>query len=678
MRYLLTGGGTGGHVYPALAVAEALKESDPEAEFLYVGARGGAEDRLVEREGYRLVLLRARGFPRRLASVRMLVFLVLLTAGVLRAMWILLTYRPKAVFGTGGYASAPVMLGCWILRRLRLVKTLLYAHESNARPGRLNLLVGRLADMMFTSHPGSHNYLPEGRTRLVGYPVRRGALGPDKDSGRRELGLGKDAEVLFVLGGSQGARVINDAAVEALPALLARPRLHVLHAVGPDRPGTYEPMRDVHQTLRSADLSEEQLVRYRPVDYAWHVGSFYAASDLVVCRGGAGTLAETAAAGRPVIVIPKSGLPGDHQVRNALEVEAAGAGIVLYERHRAGARQEVDGGELAAAVIALLEDRERLRAMGETARSGYRPNAAQVMADVLADGKALPETGERRAPTWVEKVAGLSPSGLADAAKRRLAGGHRPDETFSPRELSYLRYKAFEYLASSRWQTRNGGVKLAGSLGITETVALLSDFVTARSRRSWWARLAFGSYREVGFIRRNSAAALSEIAVWSPDVRNALLSGLRDGYFEVRSASARALGSLLRERVPDDEAEALLRELLSDRCFEVIREGALALGRIGGEPASVAHVTALLEHSNWKVRDGALRALGWMIEREVVEAGRVDEELQLLLVTSTDFRAIFPLKQSLHRLQHIIAERSCDDGPERALRHSPAQAEGEK
>ncbi len=676
MKYLLTGGGTGGHVYPALAVAEALKKRDPDAQFLYVGARGGAEARLVEREGYRLTLLGARGFPQRLISWRVLGFLICLTIAVLRSVGILLAYRPKAVFGTGGYASAPVMLACWLLRRLRLIKTCLYAHESNARPGRLNLLAARLTDIMFTSHPGSQHYLPEGKTRLVGYPVRTGALGPDRGSARAELEIPEDAEVLFVMGGSQGARTVNDAAVEALPSLLVRPRLHILHALGPDRPGVYEPMKDLRRALERTALSEQELSRYRPVEYAWNVGSFYAASDLVVCRGGAGTLAETAAAGRPVVVIPKSGLPGDHQVRNALEVETGGAGVVLYETHRAGAREEVDGKELAAVTLALLDEPDALRGMGQRARAGYRPEAAQVMADAMADGSVLPDTGDRRAPTWVEQVTGLNPLGLAGAVRQRLAGGGTSEDVFSPRELSYLRYKALEYLTSTRWQIRNAGVKMAGSLRLAETVGMLCRFLTATADKPWWKRVMHGPYEEVGFIRRNSATALSQTQVWRTDVRDALLSGLRDSYFEVRSASARALSGLVGQDEPDSEAEAFLRDLLADRCFEVAREAALALGRIGHDPATVAHMTALLEHPNWKVRDGALRALGRMIERGMVKPDEVDRQLQRLLVTSTDFRAIFPLKQSLHRLQHIIGERSRDGGAADALRHGSAQAEG--
>jgi UDP-N-acetylglucosamine--N-acetylmuramyl-(pentapeptide) pyrophosphoryl-undecaprenol N-acetylglucosamine transferase len=678
VRYLLTGGGTGGHVYPALAVAEALRQRDPEAEFLYVGARGGAEARLVKREGYRLTLLRVRGFPQRVTSWRTGLFLVSLAVAFLRAMGILLHYRPRAVFGTGGYAAAPVMLACWLLRRLRLIGASLYAHESNARPGRLNLLVARLADIMFTSHPGSQNYLPEGKVRLVGYPVRAGALGPDRGKARAELELPGDAEVLFVLGGSQGARTINDATVEALPRFLERGRLYVLHAVGPDRPGVYEPMEDVRKALDRSGFSKEQLARYRPVEYAWKVGSFYAASDLVVCRGGAGTLAETAAAGRPTVVVPKSRLPGDHQVRNALEVEASGAGVVLYETHQPGAREEVEGGELAAVVAALLDSPERLHTMGERARAGYRPEAARVMADAMADGPVLPDTGDRRAPTWVEQVAALSPPALADAVRQRIAAGRAPMEVFSSRELSYLRHKTLEYLCSTRWQVRNAGVKLAGSLQVSDTADTLTRFLTAGVEKRWWKRLAQGPYQEVGFVRRNSATALSQIGVWCAEVRNALLSGLRDPYFEVRSACARALGRLVLPAEPDSEVEIALRRLLADRCFEVAREAALALGHVGRDPASVAQVTVLLEHPNWKVRDGALRALGRMVERGVVGPELVDRQLKRLLVTSTDFRAIFPLKQSLHRLQHIITDSlNRTDGLNRTPRPGSGQGDAE-
>ncbi len=661
MKYVLTGGGTGGHVYPALAVAEAVKAQDPEAEFVYVGARGGAEARLAAKEGYRPTLVRARGLPSPPLSLGLLSFLLSLAVGTARAVWVLLTTRPTAVFGTGGYAAAPVMLACWALRRLHLMRARLYAHESNARPGRLNLLVGKLADMMFISHAGTERFLPTGRSRLVGYPVRAAVSRGSREEARAALRLPADAEVVFVLGGSQGARSINKATVEALPALLERPRLHLLHAVGPERPGMYVPMRDVEEALAAIELSAEARARYLPIDYVWDIGTAYCASDVVVCRAGAGTLAETSAAGRPTVVVPKAGLPGDHQVRNAIELEEHGGGVVVYERHWPGRSAEVDGRELAAAVVALLGDPHHLRLMAESAKAAYRPGAAAAMATAMITGTLPSPAQVDRAVSWLDRVSGLGPLSLPDEVRKRLTRGAEPRDVFSPREFSYLRYKVLEFLASSRWEVRNAGVKMAGLLHLSETVEILCDFLTATVRRPWWGKKLFGPYREVGFVRRNSASSLDQLGVWGPHVRAALLTGLGDSYFEVRSGSARAIGSVLPVVGEDMGVERSLRHLLSDHCFEVVREACLALGKVGTEAESFEGVAGLLDHANWKVREGALRALAWMVERHAAHPQDARRQLDRLVVTSTDFRVLFPLKQSLHRLERVIAEHSSTD-----------------
>jgi UDP-N-acetylglucosamine--N-acetylmuramyl-(pentapeptide) pyrophosphoryl-undecaprenol N-acetylglucosamine transferase len=661
VKYILTGGGTGGHVYPALAVAEAVKAQDPEAEFLYVGAKGGAEARLVAKGGYRLTLVHARGLPSRLLSLGLLGFLLSLAAGTATAAWIVLTNRPRAVFGTGGYAAAPVMLACWVVRRLHLTHARLYAHESNARPGRLNLLVGKLADMMFISHAGTERFLSTGRSRLVGYPVRAAVSRGAREAARAVLGLPVDAEVVFVLGGSQGAKSINKATVEALPALLERPRLHVLHAVGPEHPGVYVPMKDVEEALAAIEVSEEARSRYKAIDYVWDMGTAYSGSDVVVCRAGAGTLAETSAAGRPTVVVPKAGLPGDHQVRNAIELEEHGGGVVVYEKHWPGRPAEVDGGELASAVLALLGEPHRMDLMAERTKAAYRPGAAAAMATAMVTGRLPSAAQVDRAVSWLDSVAGLGPLSLPDEVRNQLSRGAEPRDVFRPREFSYLGYKVLELLASSRWEVRNAGVKMAGLLRLSETVELLCDFLTATVRRSWWGKKLFGPYREVGFVRRNSASSLDQIGVWDPHVRGALLAGLGDSYFEVQSSSARAIGSVLPVGEGDTEVERSLRHLLSGHCFDVVREACLALGKVGTEAASVERVAVLFDHPNWKVREAALRALGWMVERHAAHPQDARRWLERLVVTSTDFRVIFPLKQSLRRLERVIAEHSPAD-----------------
>jgi UDP-N-acetylglucosamine--N-acetylmuramyl-(pentapeptide) pyrophosphoryl-undecaprenol N-acetylglucosamine transferase len=367
LTIVFAGGGTGGHLFPALAVAEELRRRHPEAEILFVGGRRGIETSVVPTAGFPLWTLslsgiEGRSFPSKLAAA--------CSAGlaVLRCAWWMARARPRLVIGSGGYASGPAVLAASWLR----IPTLIL--EQNHFPGATNRFLAKRVDAVCLPSEEARRRLG-GIGIVTGNPVRGefGRIGPPP---------GGPALSLLVFGGSRGARSINRAMVAALPALRALdPPPSIVHQTGAeDLPWVREGYRGYPEG------------RFEILPFIEDMPARLAAADLVVCRAGATTLAELAAAGRPAILVPYPHAAADHQTRNAEAVERAGAAVVLPDR-------DLDGERLASLVADLAGDPQRRQRMAEAARSLGRPDAASAVAD-LADSLLArgARTGGRRVP----------------------------------------------------------------------------------------------------------------------------------------------------------------------------------------------------------------------------------------------------------------------------------------
>ena len=347
-RVVVAGGGTGGHLYPGIAVAHALLKRDPGTIVTFVGTARGIEGRVVPEEGFELDVIRSAGLKGKSAGA-VARGVGLLPLSGLDAWQVLSRRRPDLVIGVGGYSSGPVVA----LAAMRGVPTLLL--EQNAKPGLTNRWLARLVDAAGVSYEASLRFF-HGHGFVSGNPVREAflAIGPRPATwGERRV---------LVFGGSQGAHAINQAMVAAAA--------HVR-----DIPGT---CFIVHQT-GPRDL-EAVTAGYAAAGLAADVRAFIsdmpaqmAAADVLVCRAGATTLAELTAAGRAAILVPFPHATDDHQRANARTIEAAGAAVVLEEKDLTGER-------LAAELRALLTDDERRQALATRARGLARPDAADVIA----------------------------------------------------------------------------------------------------------------------------------------------------------------------------------------------------------------------------------------------------------------------------------------------------------
>jgi len=357
MRCSVSGGGTGGHVYPALAVARALRDAQPDLELSYIGGVRGLERRLVAGEGlpfYQLVVrsLRSVGADRHLVGDPLR-----LAASVPQAWWLLGRLRPAAIFTTGGYLALPLVTAA----RARGIPTLLW--EGNVIPGRANAAVARLATRIAVSFPPTLARFP-GRSFVSGTPIRSFA-GVDRDRARASFGVTPDDRLLLVFGGSQAVARITAALDGAIERLIADWR--VLHLTGEGGLAAGEALRQ--------RLPEPIRDRYQPIPFLTdRMADALVAADLVIGRAGSSTCAEIAAVGVASILVPYPHA-GAHQAANAAWLADQGAARVVND-------EALDGDRLVAEASALRDDASRV-AMGAAARRLGRPDAARVLADEL-------------------------------------------------------------------------------------------------------------------------------------------------------------------------------------------------------------------------------------------------------------------------------------------------------
>ena len=351
MRVVIAGGGTGGHLYPGIAVARELLRRQPDARITFAGTARGIESRVVPREGFELDTLRSTGLKGTSAAARIRGLLLIPLSGV--DAWLILSRRrPDLVIGVGGYSSGPVVL----MAALRRIPTLLL--EQNAVPGLTNRLLARAVSAAAVTFESTAAYFGR-RAFVAGNPVRAEFLSQDSTPEPRASGPRR----ILIFGGSQGAHAINVAMVEAAPQLAAQPGgLAITHQTG-ER--DLEMVRDAY---RHAGLE----ARVEP--FLFTMDREIRAADLVVCRAGATTIAELTAAGRPAVFIPLPTAADDHQRKNADVLVRAGAAELLEQ-------QALTGAVLASRLTALLQDPTRLAAMSAAARQLARPDAARVIVD---------------------------------------------------------------------------------------------------------------------------------------------------------------------------------------------------------------------------------------------------------------------------------------------------------
>ena len=355
LRLLLTGGGTGGHLFPAVATAEQVQAVLPESSVLFVGTRRRLDRDSLARSGFSVKTIHSYGFKGKnlweLAKA-----MLVLPLSLLESCYQILKFNPHVVMGVGGYVTGPVVTAAWLLRRPTLI------HEQNSVPGLANRKLGRLVDRICLSLPQSEKYFAAGKTVLTGNPVRRAII----EAGRNKRS-GEGRKTLLILGGSQGAQAINEMVVEGLRGgIEAFSALQVIHQTG----------RDDEQTVR--DAYEAMGIDHQVSAFFTDMAELYRQADLIVSRAGATTLAEIGVVGAPAVLIPYPYAADNHQEKNGAWYVDSGAAVMFAQRDLTPQR-------LAEEILRIINDQARLDSMSKAMKKLGIVDAAERIVDICQE-----------------------------------------------------------------------------------------------------------------------------------------------------------------------------------------------------------------------------------------------------------------------------------------------------
>ncbi|MCR8845745.1 undecaprenyldiphospho-muramoylpentapeptide beta-N-acetylglucosaminyltransferase [Paenibacillus sp. SC116] len=355
MRVVLSGGGTGGHIYPALAIARECEKRDPSSTFLYIGTERGLESKLVPEQGIPFASIDITGFRRKL-SLENVKTVLRFISGVRRAKQMLKDFKPDVVIGTGGYVCGPVVYAAAKLGIPTIV------HEQNVIPGLTNKFLSRYVDTVAISFEDSKSYFAKANHVLfTGNPRATEVVEASRERGYASLGLPPSSPIVMVVGGSRGAKAINEAMIGMLPHLKRLPDVHFVYVTGQ---GYYE-------ETRKAVLAGSQSIRnhLHVLPYIANMPEVLAATTLVISRAGASSLAELTALGIPSILIPSPNVTNNHQEANARSLEQAGAAIMVKE-------SQLNAAALFGQIEQLLNHDDKRKQMSEQAKAFGQPDSA--------------------------------------------------------------------------------------------------------------------------------------------------------------------------------------------------------------------------------------------------------------------------------------------------------------
>lgn len=360
MKVLIAGGGTGGHVNPGLAIAKYIKKKEPSAEITFAGTKKGLETKLVPREGFKLETITVRGFKRKL-SLDTLVAVKELIQSFFEASRLIKRIKPDIVIGTGGYVCGPVLY----VAAKKKIPTLI--HESNAFPGVTNRLLARYVNFVAVSFKDSMQYFGhKDKLVLTGNPVRQELLHADRQEVIKNLDIEPGKPLIVVMGGSRGARRINEAVAEMLNNYY-KGEFNIIFSTGEVQ------FEEINSSIKISDKYKKMV---KVVPYIYDAGKVYAAADLMICRAGAITISELQTMGIPSILIPSPYVTANHQEHNARSLERDGGAVVILEN-------ELKADALYKQISMLILNNELLKAMAKGAAKNRAADADEKLYAII-------------------------------------------------------------------------------------------------------------------------------------------------------------------------------------------------------------------------------------------------------------------------------------------------------
>jgi UDP-N-acetylglucosamine--N-acetylmuramyl-(pentapeptide) pyrophosphoryl-undecaprenol N-acetylglucosamine transferase len=357
-KYIIAGGGTGGHIFPAVAIADAIRQQNPESEILFVGATGRMEMEKVPQSGYRIIGLEVVGLQRSF-TIKNLWFPFKLLKSLWQAFSVLRTFKPDACIGVGGYASGPVLF----IAALMGIK--IFIQEQNSYPGITNKILSRFSQKIFVAYDNLNQFFSERKIVITGNPVRKDitAALPAKEEALAFFGLKQDKQTILIIGGSLGARTINES-IEKHIDLFANNGLQLLWQTGKIY---YDGIIERTKDKNLSDVKIHQFIR--------EMNLAYSAADIIVSRAGALSISELCIIGKPVVLIPSPNVSEDHQTKNAMALVTKHAALMIKDTEAKL--------ELGTVITALINDKKKMQELSDNIRTLAKNNAANEIVNQI-------------------------------------------------------------------------------------------------------------------------------------------------------------------------------------------------------------------------------------------------------------------------------------------------------
>ena len=365
MRVVFAGGGTGGHVYPALAIAKHLLKEDENTEILFIGTETGMESKIIPNEGFAFETIKVQGLKRKV-SLDIFKTGFKAVVGVVKSLSILGKFKPSVVIGTGGYVCGPVLLAAKMLA----IPTII--HEQNALPGMTNKFLSKFVDRVMITFPDSEKYFNQKKTRFTGLPVREEILKATREEGLQKLSLDPLKKTILITGGSRGAKNINNALVDSYLTLLQEKDLQFVHITGELG---YE---EVLEKIKNKGINLENQSNLIIKAYLFDMEYAIACADLCISRAGATFLAEIIIKGIPSILIPYPFASENHQEYNADSLVKRNAALMILDK-------DLSGKNLTEAILNIVNQEDLFNKMTKNARKAGKFDSLHKIKEVITD-----------------------------------------------------------------------------------------------------------------------------------------------------------------------------------------------------------------------------------------------------------------------------------------------------
>lgn len=358
LRIIISGGGTGGHIFPAISIANAIREERPNVKILFVGAEGRMEMQRVPDAGYEIIGLPIAGFDRKHLWKNIAV-LVKLARSQWKARRIIQQFKPQVAVGVGGYASGPTLKTAAMMGLPTLIQ------EQNSYAGVTNKLLAKKASKICVAYEGMERFFPASKISLTGNPVRQNLIRASlsKAEALKQFGLNPHKKTILIVGGSLGARTINNTLLEALPTIQANSEIQVIWQTGK----IY-----FHQVMKGVKAASAPIDHLYVTDFIKDMAAAYAAADLVISRAGAGSISEFCLLGKPVILVPSPNVAEDHQTKNALALVQKQAALLVRDNEAEK--------RLVPLALSTIKDEEKLAELSRQITQMALPNSASIIA----------------------------------------------------------------------------------------------------------------------------------------------------------------------------------------------------------------------------------------------------------------------------------------------------------